>query len=242
MNKVLLIARRELEAFFNTWMGYIIISAALLINGFLFNTYAIGNQAKFSSEVLKDFFFLSSGIGMVAAVFLSMRLLAEEKQNGTIVLFYTSPITERELILGKFFSALAVFVVLQIISVYIPALIFIEGKVSFGHIISGYLGITLLGSAVIAIAMFGSVVAPNQLIAAVTGASITVVLLLLWLMADKVDEPFSSLFSFMAIHNQRFNPFSKGIVHIKDILYYLSMAIFFIECSIHSLETRRLQG
>lgn len=242
MNKVTLIAFRELSAFFNTWMGYIIIGAALLINGFLFNTYAIGSQAKYSSVVLKDFFFLSSGIGMVAAVFLSMRLLAEEKQNGTIVLFFTSPITERELVFGKFMSALAVFVILQLISIYIPSLIFLEGKVSFGHIISGYLGIILLGAAVIAISMFGSVVAPNQLIAAVIGASITVVLLLLWLMADKVDEPFSSLFSYMAIHNQRFNPFSKGILHLKDVLYYLSVAIFFIECSIHSLETRRMQG
>ena len=242
MNTILLIAKRELAAFFKTWMGYIIISAALLINGLLFNAFAIGSRPKFSEEVLKDFFFFNSGIGMVAAIFLAMRLLAEEKQNGTIVLFFTSPVTERQLIYGKFLSSLGVFLIFQLLSIYLPALIFIEGKVSLGHVFAGYLGVTLLGAAVLAIALFGSVVAPNQLIAAVIGASITVVLLLLWLVSDRVDEPFSSLFSFMAIHNQRFGPFSKGLVHIKDVVYYLSLTLFFVESSIHSLETRRIQG
>ena len=228
MNKVILIATREMGAFFKTWMGYIIIFASLLINGLLFNAFAIGNSPKYSADVLKDFFFFNSGIGMVAAVFLAMRLIAEEKQNGTIVLFYTSPITERQLVYGKFLSVLCIFLILQILSLYLPALIFIEGKVSLGHMFSGYLGVTLLGAAVLSIAMFGSAVAPNQLLAAVTGASIVVVLLLLWLVADRVDEPFSGLFAYIAIHNHRFNPFSKGLVHLKDIVYYLSIIFFFI--------------
>ena len=113
MNKVWLIAHREISSYFNTWMGYIIIFAALLIDGLLFNAFAIGNKPKFSADVLKDFFFLSSGIGMVAAIFLAMRLLAEERQFGTITLFYTSPISERQLIYGKFISGLFMFLILQ---------------------------------------------------------------------------------------------------------------------------------
>jgi len=242
MDKVLLIARRELSSYFTTWTGYIVVFASILITGLLFNAFAIGDAPKFSSDVLKDFFFFSSGIAMVAAIFLAMRLLAEEKQTGTIILFYTSPITERQLIYGKFLSVILIFMILQALTLHLPALIFLEGKVSVGHMAAGYLGVLLLGSAVLAIAMFGSVVASNQMIAAVIGASITVVLLLLWIVANRVDEPFSSLFSYISLHNFRFRPFSAGIVHIKDVVYYFSLILFFLECSVRALETRRLQG
>ncbi len=242
MNKIWLIARRELGAYFTTWMGYIIIFAALLIDGMLFNSFAIGDEAKFSSDVLKDFFFFSSGIGMVAAVFLAMRLLAEEKQTGTIVLFYTSPLSERQLVYGKFLSALIMFVILQVLSVYLPCLIFLEGKVSLGHMAAGYLGVTLLGAGVLAISLFASVVSPNQLIAGISAAAMTVFFLLLWLLSYRVDEPFREIFSYISIHNERFRPFSNGVLHTRDVVFYLSLVFFFLECSIKSLETRRLQG
>jgi ABC-2 type transport system permease protein len=242
MNKIWLIARRELGAYFTTWMGYIIIFAALLIDGMLFNSFAIGDEAKLSSDVLKDFFFFSSGIGMVAAVFLAMRLLAEEKQTGTIVLFYTSPLSERQLVYGKFLSALIMFVILQVLSVYLPALIFLEGKVSLGHMAAGYLGVTLLGAGVLAISLFASVVSPNQLIAGISAAAMTVFFLLLWLLSYRVDEPFREIFSYISIHNERFRPFSNGVLHTRDVVFYFSLIFFFLECSIKSLETRRLQG
>lgn len=242
MAKVWLIARRELNAYFTTWMGYIILFAALLIEGMLFNAFAIGDSPKFSSDVLRDFFYYSSGIGMVAAVLLSIRLLAEEKQSGTIVLFYTSPISERQLVFGKFLSAWLMYGILQLISIYLPSLIFLEGKVSFGHLLSGYLGLLLLGATVIALSLFASVIAPNQLMAGVLAASLTVVFLLLWLMSYKVDTPFREIFMYMSIHNERFRPFSVGVLHTKDVIYYLSLTYFFIEASIKSLETRRLQG
>ena len=242
MTKIWLIAQRELQAYFSTWMGYIILFAALLIDGLLFNSFAIGDDAKFSSDVLKDFFFFSSGIGMVAAVFLAMRLLAEEKQTGTIVLFYTSPISERQLVYGKFISSLLMFLILQLLSLYIPCLIFVEGKISLGHLAAGYLGVSLLGASILAISLFASVMAPNQLIAGISASAMTVVFLLLWLISYRVDEPFREVFGYMAIHNERFRPFSTGVLHTKDLVYYLSLIFFFLECSIKSLETRRLQG
>lgn len=242
MSKVWLIAERELSAYFKTWMGYFIVFAALLIDGLLFNSFAIGSKAKFSADVLKDFFYFSSGIGMVAAVLLAMRLLAEEKQNGTITLFYSSPVTERQIVYGKYLSSLIVFLILQVISIYLPALIFLEGKVSLGHLAAGYLGVSLLGASVLSISLFSSIVTPNQLLAAVMGASLTVILLLLWLVAGKVDEPFSSIFAYISIHNRRFGPFSQGIVHVRDLVFYISLSLVFLEVSVRTLESRRMQG
>ena len=242
MNKLWLITKRELGAFFNTWMGYVIVAAALIIDGILFNSFAVTSEPKLSAEVLADFFYFASGISMVAGIFLAMRLLAEEKQNGTIVLFYTSPITERQVIYGKFLSAFAFSMILHAASVYMPALIMVHGKISIGHVAAGYLCLSLLGASTIAVTLFASTVAPNQLVAAVGGAFITVVLLTLWLLGNVVDTPFKELFGWLSIHNSHFVPFSNGIVHLKDVVFYLGMIVFFLECSVRMLESRRCQG
>ena len=242
MIKTLLIARREFVSFFSTRMGYIIVAAALFIDGVLFNAFAMGKTAKFSGDVLSDFFYLASGISMVAAVLLSMRLLAEEKQMGTIVLLYTSPITERQIIYGKFLSVLGFFLFLQVLTLYMPALIFVNGKISIGHIVAGYLGVILLGAAVLAIGLFASVVSSNQIVAGTVGALITVTFLVLWMLSDVVEPPFKDLFSYLAIHNLHFSPFMRGMVHIRDVVYYLSVIFFFLECSVRALEARRYQG
>jgi len=242
MVNVFLIAQRELASFFTTWMGYLIAAATLFINGLLFNAFAIGDSPEFSATILSRFFYFSSGISMVAGVFLAMRLLAEERQTGTIVLFYTSPVSERQIIYGKYISAFIFFLFLQILTLYMPALIFVHGKVSLGHMAAGYLGVTLIGAAVLAICLFASVLGSNQLLAAVLGAFFTVTILVLWMLANVVDPPFKDLFSYLAIHNAHFDPFRKGIVHLKDIVYYLSLIFFSLECAVRALEARRWQG
>ena len=101
MRQVLLLARRELSTFFNTWWGWSILALVLLLDGVLFNAFAVRlSEARFSNDVLEDFFFFSSGTTMIAGVLLSMRSLAEERQAGTMVLLQTSPITEAQIVLG----------------------------------------------------------------------------------------------------------------------------------------------
>jgi len=242
MSKCFLIAGRELRAFFKTWMAYIIGAATLFINGLLFNSFAVGSGKKYSAEVLQDFFYFSSGLVMVAGILLAMRLLAEERQTGTIVVFYTSPITERQLIYGKFISAVGFLLFLLAISIYMPALIFIHGKISVGHLAAGYLSLILVGSTAIAISLFASTISPNQLMAGVLGALFTVTLLVFWMLSEIVSPPFKDIFSYLAIHNKHFTPFSQGIVHIKDVVFYMSMMLFFLECSVRALEARRWRG
>ncbi len=242
MRKSWLVARRELAAFFHTWMGWIIVAAALFIDGLLFNAFAIGQQAKLSAEVLGDFFYFASGISIVAGILLAMRLVAEEKQNGTITLLYTSPLTERQLVYGKFISALLFSLVLHVVSLYLPALIMLKGKISGGHLAAGYLNLVLIGGAAISITLFASAMAPNQLTAAVVGTMITVTMLVLWIVADIASPPFKEIFSHLALHNRHFSSFAKGIVKLSDIVYYLSVMVFFLECSVRVVESRRWQG
>ena len=242
MGKCLLVAGRELRAYFSTWMGYVICAAALFIEGLLFNAYAVGSQPKVSADVLADYFYFASGMTMVAGVFLAMRLLAEEKQNGTLVLFYTSPISERQIVYGKFLSALCFSLIIQLLSLYMPGLVFMVGKVSLGHLAAGYLMLTLLGACAISISLFASAISPNQLVAGVTGALFLVTFLILWMVADVVSPPLKELFGYLAIHNRHFVPFAQGIVHTRDVIYYGSVVVFFLECSVRALEARRWQG
>ncbi|MEI6833279.1 MAG: ABC transporter permease subunit [bacterium] len=242
MEKIWYIASRELAAYFTTWMGYIIIALALIIDGLLFNAFALGNSAKLSSEVLESFFYYSSGMSMVAGILLAMRLMAEEKQNGTIVLLFSSPVTERQIIYGKFLSAFLFSMVLHAASLYMPALIMVHGKISVGHVISGYLCLALLGGLTASMTLFVSTLAPNQLVAAVGGAFIVVVFLVLWMLAKVVDQPLKDIFAWLAIHNDHFTPFGSGVVNLKDLVFYFGMIIFFLESSTMALTGRRCQG
>jgi ABC-2 type transport system permease protein len=92
------------------------------------------------------------------------------------------------------------------------------------------------------ISLFASTIAPNQLVAAVTGTLITVTLLVLWMVVDVVEPPFKELFGYLAIHNKHFNPFSQGIVNTRDVIYYVSVTLFFLESSVRALEARRWRG
>jgi ABC-2 type transport system permease protein len=242
MGKMFAIVRREVGAYWSTWTGYIIVAAALFIDGLLFNSFAMGSEPRYSADILAEFFYMASGIAMVSALLLSTRLIAEERQSGTLVLFHTSPVSERQLVYGKFFSAMAFFLFLNVLTLYIPALVMIRGKVSLGHLASGYAGLLLLGGACVAIGMFASSLASNQLVAAVLGALILVTLLVLWMAADIVSPPFKDVFSYVAIHNRHFGPFGRGVVHTEHLVYYASVMVFFLEASVRVLETRRWRG
>ena len=121
--------------------------------------------------MLAKFFYFSSGTTIIASVFISMRLLAEERQTGTLVLLTSSPVHDWEIVLGKFLSALVFLAIITMATVYMPALILVNGKVSVGHLAAGYLGLLLLGSATLAIGTFGSALARTQVLAAIFSAA-----------------------------------------------------------------------
>lgn len=240
MTATLLIARRELTAYLKTLSGYIIIAAVLAVEALLFQGYVMGGgTVKRSGQVLSEFFFLASGFTMIGAVLLSMRLLAEERQSGTIALLYSSPISDAEIVLGKFFSALAFLNIMTAVSVFMPALIFVNGKVSIGHIVAGYLGLLLLGSACVAIGTFGSALAKSQVLAAIGSGAMVVGLLISWYLARITDRPLSDVFNAMALFQEHFPPFQMGVIHLRDVVYYLMVTYVALFLATRVLEARR---
>ena len=239
MRAILLIARRELAAYLRTMSGYVIIAVILAVEGLFFNAFALGSGGRLSSEVLRDFFYLASGGTMFAAVFLSMRLLAEERQSGTLALLYSSPVRDVEIVLGKFLSAFALLALMTLLTFYMPALILVNGKVSFGHIAAGYLGLLLLGSATVAIGTFGSALAKNQVLAVIFSGAMVISLLVMWLLARVAERPLADVFGALALHSEHFQPFQAGVIHVRDIIYYLAVTYVALFATTRVLEARR---
>jgi ABC-2 type transport system permease protein len=238
MSAVLLIARRELRGYFRTMTGWIIAASVLLIDGLLFNAFAMEGQRR-STEVLTRFFYFASGPTMVAAIFLAMRLLAEERQLGTLALLYASPVRDRDIVLGKFLGALAFLSAVTLATVYMPLLILVHGHISVGHLLAGYLGLLLLGAASLGLGTLGSSLARNQILAAIIGAALLVSLLLAWLLASIAEPPFSALFAAIALHNAHFPAFQAGQVHLRDVTYYLLVTWVALFATTRVLEARR---
>jgi ABC-2 type transport system permease protein len=239
MRPILLVAKRELLGYLRSPFGYIVLAAMLLIDGLLFYGFALTGGPRLSADVLRDFFFYSSGTTAVASVLLSMRLFAEERQTGTLVLLTTSPLREAEVVLGKFLAAFGFIGLMTSLTVYMPLLIFVHGKVSVGHILVGYLGLLMIGAATLAIGLFASALAPTQVLAAIVGAAILGALYLLWIVARVTDPPISSFLAAAALHNEQFRPFMTGIVDAGNVTYYVGVTATFLLAATKTLEARR---
>lgn len=239
MNAVALLARRELGAYFGSLSGYVILAAHLLVSGLLFNVFAVGERPRLSQEVLEQFFYFSSGMAMVTGILLAMRLLAEERQLQTLVLLRTAPVSERQIVWGKFLSAAAFLALTLALSGYMPALIFLHGKVSGSQIAVGYLGLLLLGSACIAITLVASVWSATQLIAGVLGGVLVALLVICWMLARVTEEPLKSLFVYLALHNIHFRTLSMGTLNLRDVVYYGGVIVLALELAAHSLQAWR---
>jgi ABC-2 type transport system permease protein len=239
MKQAWLIARRELWAYLRSPLGYVIISAMLVIDGVLFNAYALGEGRKLSGEVLEAFFYFCSGTTMVAAVLLSFRLIAEERQTGSMVLLSTSPVPEPYIVLGKWLSAWLFLALKNVLTLYMPLLILVNGKVSWAHLAVGYAGLLLLGAAAAAIGLFASSLTKSQVMAVVLAAVMLVVLLLLWMITKETDPPFRTVLPYLALHNKHFQPFQRGVLNTRDVVYYASVVLLFLVATSRVMEARR---
>ncbi len=236
---VLVIARRDLAAYLNSAWGWVMVAAVLFVNGLMFNAYALGDRPRYSHEVLELFFYFSSGTTMIAAVLITMRLIAEERQTGTDVLLEGAPLPDGAIVAGKYLSAMAFLSGLILMSVYMPALIFVNGKIGVSHILAGYAGLFALGSAVVAIGTFGSSLARSQVVAAVLGGALVVALLICWLLARVTSPPFAGVLEYMSLFDRHFRPFMEGRIQTDGLVYYATITLLMLYATTRVISWRR---
>lgn len=239
MSGIWLIARRDFAAYVNTFWGWGILALALMIDGILFYSMGLGKQPKYSAEVLQQFFYLTGGITLIAAIPVTMRLFAEERQTGTIVLLETSPLSERQLVLGKYLSGMMFVSVFAALTAYLPAFIFVNGKVGIEEILVGYLGLLLMGSAGVSIGTWASAVSRNQIFSAVLGAVAVAAFVVCWMLGQRVDAPFKAVVTYLAFFDRQFEPFQEGRLNTEGVIYFLSVSFAFLLMATQSLCARR---
>jgi ABC-2 type transport system permease protein len=219
----------------------VIAAILLFIDGILFQGYAMSGE-QLSAIVLERYFYYASLMPLFGGVLLSFRLLSEERQNGSMVLLNTSPVRDSDIVLGKFFAALAFLAILLLLSVYMPLMIKVNGKITGAQILVGYLGLLLCGAATLAIGMLGSALTRQQLIAAVAAAAMVAIMCFIHLLSSKVDPPVHDVLDQIDlwwVHYQY--GFMKGVLNLKDVVYYVATTYFFLLLSIKTLEAKRWQ-
>ncbi|TMQ02166.1 MAG: hypothetical protein E6J90_50265 [Deltaproteobacteria bacterium] len=242
MRAISIIYRRELGAYLRSPYGWVIGAIVLLIDGLLFQGLVLSGGEQYSAIILERGFYYQSGIPLFAGVLLSFRLLSEERQTYSMVLLNTSPIRDSEIVLGKFLAALTFLGFLLAISVYMPILIKVNGKITTAQIVVGYFGLLLLGAATLAIGLFASALTRNQLIAAVVAAAMVIVMCFIYVLAAKVDPPLKDFLDQIGLFWSHFhNSFEKGILNLRDVIYYVATAYFFLLLAIKTLEAKRWQ-
>ncbi len=241
MRAISIIYRRELGAYLRSPFGWVIAFLLLLIDGIMFQAFALSGE-QLSAMVLEHYFYYSSGIAIAAGILLSFRLISEERQNHSVVLLNTSPVRDSEIVLGKFFAALTFLAILLTLSFYMPLLIKVNGKITGAQVLVGYFGLFLLGGATIAIGLFASALAKQQLVAGVLALAFVIVMVLLYKFASKLDSPVKDVLEQLDlwwIHYQ--NSFMRGVLNLKDVVFYVAMTYFFLLLAVKTLEAKRWQ-
>ena len=251
MRNILAIAGKELRAYFHSPIAYLVMAFYTVLCGFFFYSFvatyqmesfrmeAMGNGAppmNLNQFIIRPLFEgVLSVVLLLLIPLIAMRLYAEEKRAGTLELLVTSPITDTQIILGKFFGALSLFGVLVLLTfVYIGAL-FIYGNPSFKPILATALGYFLFGGALLSLGMWISTFTKNQIIAA--GVSFAV-LLLLYVLDWVSTYSFSTTGRVLAYigATTHFDNFAKGVIDLSDVVYYLSVIVLGLFLTARSVE------
>ncbi|HEX4449473.1 MAG TPA: ABC transporter permease [Kofleriaceae bacterium] len=241
MRATSIIYKRELGRYLRSPIGWIIAALMLLIAGILFQSQALPGD-NLSAIVLEKFFYFATAIPMFCGVLLAFRLIAEERQNYSMILLKTSPIRDTEIVLGKFFAALTFLAIILALSIYMPLLIKVNGKITGAQIFIGYFGLFLFGAAVLSIGIFASALTSNQIVAALLGAVFVAVMMLLFVLAKRLDAPVQDVLEQVDlwwIHYQ--GGFMRGVLNLKDVIYYLGVTYFFLLLAVKTLEAKRWQ-
>jgi ABC-2 type transport system permease protein len=240
MRAIRIIYRRELGAYARAWFSWILAGIFLLVTGLLFQAFALDKSL--SAFVLERYFMYAGGTAIGLGVLLSFRLISEERQNHSMVLLTTSPVRDRDIVLGKYFAALTFLAFLLALSLYIPVMLKIGNKISLAQILVGYFGMVLLGGAALAIGLFASSLTRYQLVAGVLALVVTVVMCFLFPFGKKLEgaprEVFGEL-DLWWVHYQA--GFMRGILNLKDVVYYVAVIYFFLLLSVKTLEAKRWQ-
>ncbi|MDR4497061.1 MAG: ABC transporter permease [Candidatus Scalindua sp.] len=234
MRNVHSIFLREIRSYFFSPIAYIVISVFLVASGFFFaGNLQFWQEASLKGSLDSIQFFL-----LLLTPVITMRLLSEEAKSGTIETLMTSPVTDFDVVFGKFLAGLGLYMVMILPTWIFVLFLSIFGNPDFGPIFSSYIGLTLMGGLFVSIGIFVSSLTRNQIVASVIGL---ISLILLWVMgflSTYGDNWYYECLRYIGTFDH-WESFTKGIVDTRDVIYYLSFTALMLFITVRVVESRK---
>lgn len=235
MRNVLTIAGKELRSYFTSPLAYVVMFFYLGVCGLIFSLSVSGPQAL---AEMRGLFGTMVFVTLMMSPIITMGLLAQEQASGSIELLMTNPVRDWEVVIGKYLSAVALLVLLLIITLEYPLIMETYGDPDWGAVLTGYVGTLLAGLAFLAISLFASSLTRNQIAAAIIGAFMLLFFWLIGWLSMSVNESVGAVAKHISIF-ENFQDFEKGIIDSKPVVYFLSLMGFFLFLTVRSLENKR---
>jgi ABC-2 type transport system permease protein len=258
MRNIVTIAQKELKSYFSSPIGYVLIGFwAFLFGWFYINILAYfvrqsmqmagamggAPSVNINQDMLRPLLYNVTILVLFVLPGVTMRTYSEEKRSGTIELLLTSPITDFQIILGKFFGALALYALMLMVTWLHIGLLFVYGRPEWKPIATAYLGLLLLGACFISIGLFISSLTKNQVVSFMATFSIFLFLWVIsWISTSSWASPsVASVASYLSIVDH-FDDFGKGVVDTTHLIYYLSFITFGLFLTAKSVDSERWRG
>ncbi|MDD6160067.1 MAG: ABC transporter permease subunit [Oscillospiraceae bacterium] len=229
------VLKREFRAYFQSPLGYVFIAVMYFFTGYYFFTYNLYSNTTDMSNLFHQLF----SVVLFLVPILTMRLMSEDKRAKTDQLLLTAPVPRIGIVMGKYLSALCVYLIAVSSALLMAVILSVYGQPDWPVIIGNLIGLILLGAALIAICMFLSSLTESQVIAAVCGFAVSLFLVLVDALVYVVSGSlFKKLFSYLSF-NDRYSGFTIGLIDFSNVLFFLSVAALFVLLTTAVLEKRR---
>jgi ABC-2 type transport system permease protein len=254
MSNILAIAQKELKSYFASPIAYVIIGFFALVFGwfyivsiniFLQMAMQMGipgqGQINVNTMAVRPLLQNVSVVALFVLPLITMRTYAEEKRTGTIELLLTSPLTDFQIIMGKFLGAVALYALMLAVTLPHMAVLFVYGNPEWKPIMTGYLGLLLMGASFISMGLWISSLTKNQIVA---GMVTFAVFLLLWTInwaIDSAGPTMQKILTALSI-TDHFDDFSKGVIAVRHLVYYISFITFGLFLTAKSVDSERWRG
>jgi ABC-2 type transport system permease protein len=260
MRNIFAIAERELKTYFVSPIAYVVLTMFVFLSGVFFNFFlstmaqlatnramqaAQGGQVPEPFDmpgwVAGNFLNYISFVMLFLLPMITMALFSEEKKRGTIELLLTAPITDLQVVLGKFFAAAGFYIVLLLTTLLEMAVLYGYSTPASGPILTAYLGLLLYGLALLALGMFISTLTENQIVAAVLTFGMILLFWLIDALARNAGETVKAVLGYLSILSH-LNDFLMGVVSTSHIIFYLSLTLVGVFLTYRSLDSLRWRG
>ena len=256
MRNALAIAQKEVQTYFASPIAYAVIGFFALLFGFMFYSilrffvaqslqmgaqFGGPSQVNVNQMMIRPLVINASVVLLFFLPMITMRSFSEEKRSGTMELLLTTPLTDWQIIIGKFLGAITLYAVMLAVTLLCLIFLFVYGNPEWKPIASAYLGLLLMGGCFIAVGLFVSSLTKNQIVAAaITFATFLMLWVINWV-SDSGGPLTRQIVDFLSI-TTHFEDFSKGIIDTKHLVYYLSFITFGLFLTAKSLDSERWKG